>query len=47
MHQRDIEFEEMKIQVEELKKAIKERDETIALLRDRKPTIIDFRNGRN
>lgn len=42
MHQRDIEFEEMKIQIEELKQAIKERDETIALLRERKGAILTF-----
>lgn len=42
MHLRDIEFEEMKIQIEELKQAIKERDETIASLRERKGTILTF-----
>ena len=43
MHLRDIEFEEMKIQIEELKKEIQDRDEIIKWMKEsQSTTIISF-----
>ena len=41
LHRRDIQFEKkMKLEIEELKAAIKERDEVIESLRNNKPIVI-------